>query len=590
MEMILRKMSAFLRSITTMVWKQLPLFVLLFAFSTVPALFGGKSDVAYVRTVVSFLIPQSILLCLLICWLASLRKWIWWVIFIASNLIFLIELGCFFCQHIRFGSAIAILFLQTNLSESREFISFAIIPVLKALLTSAFIIATALFGVHYWRKGLAGKLYHRLRLDNAWIETGIGCILALSVIYSPLRLRQCLHTYRNYWARMWAMNDASCTIAYYYAIMDSVFNPEMHNLDILAKTNHEASVERSDSVPELSIVYVIGESYGRCRSSLYGYPFDTNPRMKKEMEDNSLFIFDNVIAPFSQTNQVYRQLLSTSDILSDTPFVESPLLPAVLKKGNYFVAYYDNQSVLNNSKFDFGCAYFLCNKDIQQQSIDMTNDRKQQYDIPFYDTYLPETAKPLNLTVYHIWGQHIAYDERYPADSTYFSANDYINLGYYTEKQAQAVAEYDNATRYNDQFLAKVIDGLRDKIAIMVYTPDHGDEIYDYRDHIGRELNFPVESIRLLFEVPVMIWVSDKYKQLYPEKVEMLRANVHKAIYNCDLPHTILDAAGIETKSFRPDLSLFRAGNGRTDRRIIQNGYEYDANRQQIDSFKMRYE
>ena len=590
MEMILRKVSAFLRSITTMVWKQLPLFVLLFAFSTVPALFGGKSDVAYVRTVVSFLIPQSILLCLLICWLASLRRWIWWVIFIASNLIFLIELGCFFCQHTRFGSAIAVLFLQTNLSESREFISFAIIPVLKALLSSALIIATALCWAHYWRKGLADKLYRRLRLDNAWIETGIGCILALSVIYSPLRLRQCMEAYKYDTGRLGPMHDTCAAVTYYYAFVDSVFNPKIQDLDILIKTNSEVSVQRSDSVPELSIVYVIGESYGRSRSSLFGYPFETNPRMKKEMGDSALFIFDNVIAPFSQTNQVYRQLLSTSDILSDTPFVESPLLPAVLKKGNYFVAYYDNQSVLNNSTFDFSSTYFLCDKDIQQQSIDVTNDCKQQHDIPFYYANLPDTDKSLSLTIYHLMGQHVACKARYPADSTYFSANDYINLGYYTEKQAQAVAEYDNATRYNDQFLAKVIDGLRDKIAIMVYTPDHGDEIYDYRDHIGRELNFPIESIRLLFEVPVMIWVSDKYKQLYPEKVEMLRANVHKAIYNCDLPHTILDAAGIETESFRPYLSLFRAGNGRTDRRIIQNGYEYDANRQQIDSFKMRYE
>ncbi|MDE7388030.1 MAG: phosphoethanolamine transferase [Muribaculaceae bacterium] len=489
----------------------------------------------------------------------------------------------------RFNSAIAILMLQTNLSESKEFIDFAMIPILKAMLCSIIIITTILLWNYYWKHGLASRVGKCLRLNNRVVVCIVGGLLALSAYYTPLRIVQCIRGNDMYWMRLTSMPDASTIVTYYYGFMDSVFNPEIRELDKLAATIEKTSVNKDNAKKEFVIVYVIGESFGRGRSSLFGYPMETNPNMKLEMDNGSLMVYDNVVSHSSQTINVYRYMLSMCDILGDSGFVEYPLLPSILKKCGYYVSYYDNQSVLNSAKIDFGCTFFLSNKDVQQQSIDEYNKANEDYDGTFTLVYQPRKDCARSLTIYHLMGQHVDYKSRYPADFAKFSAADYSSFGY-TNDQAEKMAEYDNATRYNDYVLSKIIDNLRNDIAIMVYAPDHGDEIYDYRDCVGRYLNFPEESIRLLFEVPVMIWVSDKYKELYPDEVEMLRKNEHKAIYNSDLSHTILDIAGIETESFRPDLSLLRDGDGRTNRRILQNNFEYDANRDKIRSYKMRYE
>lgn len=45
----------------------------------------------------------------------------------------------------------------------------------------------------------------------------------------------------------------------------------------------------------------------------------------------------------------------------------------------------------------------------------------------------------------------------------------------------QAIAEYDNATCYNDALIGEVISHYRHANAVIVYLSDHGEETYDWR-------------------------------------------------------------------------------------------------------------
>ncbi len=587
MGLMLRKILNFLSGITRMVWFQLPMFVMLVVFMTAPTYFSGYYSY---KTYLIFVLPQVILPALSLCWLASLKRWLWWSVFVLADLLFLVELGCLFSQHTRFNSVIAVLFMQTNTAEATEFINFAIEPISKALAANVAIAGFFALLDYAWRKNPGKKLPGLCRLNKKFVGCGIGAVFAFSVVYSPYFCIKAAGLHTEYWEHCWPMSEASNIVVYYYAFVDSFFNPDMRDLDKLENTINRTAITTDNIKDELTIVYVIGESFGRCRSSLFGYPFETNPMMTRELQDSSMFIFDNVISISSRTIDVYRQMLSTCDVLGDKPFVEYPLLPAILKKGDYEVAYYDNQSVLSSTKLDFACTYFLSNIAIREQTVDKCNDESFDYDGELVDRYPPLSGSAKSVTIYHLIGQHVTFNKRCPANFSYFSAADYAGLECYTEDQAKVMADYDNATRYNDFVLFQILNRLRDKVALLVYAPDHGEEAYDYRDRMGRQLNFPIESVRLLFEVPVMVWVSDKYKELYPQEVEMLRKNKHKAIYNSDLPHTIIDAAGIYTESFRPEVSLLREGPGRSNRRILQNNFEYDANRDRIRSFKMHYE
>lgn len=593
MGLIARKLFAFLKGVCRLVWCQLPLFVMLVVFTTIPAYFGESSfawEFHFIKNYLSYVLPQVILICILLCWIAAQKRCFWYVIFVIANFVFFVELGCYFCQQVRFNSIVAILILQTNFAESKEFVDFAMIPILKAATCSTAIVVFFLSWNAFWKRGWSVSIAKCLRLNNRVVVCFVGVGLTLSIFYTPLRLSQCIKTYHEHWARLFPMSDASTIVVYYYALKDSFFNPEVRELDKLVQALDDETIDMTQAKDELEVVYVIGESFGRSRTSLHGYPLNTNPNMSLERDRGSLMFFDNVVSPSQRTIDVYRTMLSMNDILGDKSFIEYPLFLSIMKKCGYHVSYYDNQSVVNSVKMDFGCTSFLSNKSVQQQSIDDYNESREEYDGTFVSVYPLRKHNDCNLTIYHLMGQHSVFKGRYPEDFAKFSAADYSPFGYYTEEQAETVAEYDNATLYNDYVLSKIIDKLRDDVAIMVYAPDHGEEVYDYRNSMGRYLKYPDESIRLYFEVPVMIWVSDKFKELYPEQVDMLRKNTHKAIYNSDLPHTILDIAGIGAESFRPDLSLLRDGVGRTNRRILSNNYEYDANREKIRSYKMRYE
>ena len=201
----------------------------------------------------------------------------------------------------------------------------------------------------------------------------------------------------------------------------------------------------------------------------------------------------------------------------------------------------------------------------------------------------PLTDSALTLTIYHLMGQHGPFKARSPKEFSQFTAEDYVKFGY-TASQRPLVADYDNATLYNDFCLKKIIDPLRDKIAILIFTPDHGEEVFDFRDHTGRDVGVTIETARIFCELPTWIWVSDKFRQRYPDQVAALRRNTHKALYNGDLPHTLIDVSGIKTDVFKPELSLFNDAPGHTNRIIENQHVEYDINRTKINATRMRYE
>lgn len=422
-----------------------------------------------------------------------------------------------------------------------------------------------------------------------------GFIIVMSTIYSPYTIYRIAIWSKDYNHRLRLpkrLNLACTWITYGYALNDVFNNPNLNSLPHLVETLSNTEVILDEPTDSLTVIYVIGESFSRNRSSLYGYPYDTNPLMTKELTDSSLIIFDNVISRWHVTYEVYRTMLSTYNIQDDKSFESYPLLPALMKKAGYKVSYLDNQQSIANGVGDVHCTYFLNDYTVRDSCIDMYNDDIEEYDADFVNKYVsPYTGNSKNtFTIYHLMGQHSQYKLRYPESFAHFNKDNYSQIKGLSETGAEVMSEYDNATLYNDFTLHTIIDMLRDKIAILIYAPDHGEEAYDYREVGCRENNSPITSVRLYYEVPVIIWMSKHFREKYPEKVSALRSNMHKAIYNSDLPHTILDIAGIRTATFNPEVSLLRNGAGRTNRHVMWHNIDYDAMHDEIYRQKLRYE
>ena len=110
------------------------------------------------------------------------------------------------------------------------------------------------------------------------------------------------------------------------------------------------------------------------------------------------------------------------------------------------------------------------------------------------------------------------------------------------------VNAYDNSIRYTDGFLSRLIHMLEKQQidAAMLYTSDHGEDIFDDSRHLFLHAS-PVPSYYQL-HVPFLIWMSDDYRETYPERWNTAIENKDKNVSSSSsfFP-TMLSLGGIET-------------------------------------------
>ena len=99
----------------------------------------------------------------------------------------------------------------------------------------------------------------------------------------------------------------------------------------------------------------------------------------------------------------------------------------------------------------------------------------------------------------------------------------------------------------------------KDKDAVVIYFADHGDEANDYRLHKGRtrgmeKLGAPCLHCQL--DVPFIIYTSEKFIENHPGICKRIKGSIHRPFMTDDLPHLLIDIAGLKTKWYKPSRSL----------------------------------
>lgn len=102
--------------------------------------------------------------------------------------------------------------------------------------------------------------------------------------------------------------------------------------------------------------------------------------------------------------------------------------------------------------------------------------------------------------------------------------------------------DYDNCIVSVDKFLAGIIDGVRERNAVLLYVSDHGQLLYE-----DDKLMHGDSSNVLLRHPAAFIWFSDTYQQRHPELVEMMRAVKDKPLVHGQVYATVLKLTGIES-------------------------------------------
>lgn len=368
----------------------------------------------------------------------------------------------------------------------------------------------------------------------------------------------------------------------------SQYSSEAPLFEQCAKSQKDLSVSGCSYASE-NIVVVIGESHNKRHSSLYGYPLKTNPRL--ESLNENIYVFEDVIASVNVTYQSLRNILSFSSMDKNNKWYQTPLFPCAFKSLGYNVVFWSNQFVKSVDMYfaDASCG-FLYHPLIEPKVFTHSNKIKFEYDgqlIDSYKTIKDSIEKDANysLTIFHLLGQHVNPAEKYPKEQEFFVPKDYLYRQELNDWERQQVADYDNATLYNDSVLYEIIKMYEDKDAIVIYFPDHGDEAHDYRSHVGRTHFVPrygAYAAHCQYDIPFIIYVSDLYKKKHPEIVSRIEASINLPYETDDVPHLLCDLAGIKSKWFDPSRSIINDSFNVNRKRLVKDiGYsepfDYDS-------------
>ncbi len=309
---------------------------------------------------------------------------------------------------------------------------------------------------------------------------------------------------------------------------------------------------------ELTIVLVIGESARADHYSLNGYKRKTNPILEKTPNITS---FTNVNACGTLTRVSVPCLLSHRNRTEFSfPITETNLISAFKSLG-FYVSYLSPHGLKDSSDNAFYVSSYhadrkVFNHNIRRQLKDNTNQLHDGYLLPYYYEDLKKNNKH-NLIILHTIGSHFRYEDRYPEEFTVFK-NDCrgdINCVPSIKYLEKTINTYDNTIVFNDYFLSKVIEKVKDKNSIVYFVADHGQYLGEEN---GRFLHSGAyeKAGKPLLNVPQIIYVSDKLKKTMGQKYQNMVDNKNADLSHDNVFHSLFDCLSISSDIVDKKLSI----------------------------------
>lgn len=360
-------------------------------------------------------------------------------------------------------------------------------------------------------------------------------------------------------------------------------------LDRMKKGTENVSVD-SCSFTSRNIVLIIGESYNKYHSQLYGYEKETTPRQVALEKSGRLTKLNDVIAPWNLTSFVFKHLMTTYCYGDEGDWCDYPLFCQLFREAGYNVRFLTNQ-FLNHAKdavYDFSGGFFLNDEVLSKAQFDVRNEQTHLWDEDLLKDY-ERLASPQDsaiyasgkgtLSIFHLIGQHVSYRIRCPRSKHKFNPDQY-DLPQNTPKEKRNIAYYDCAVWYNDSVVDRIVDRFRNDDAIIIYLPDHGEEVYGPGSlhSCGRKhtTNITPNIARQEYEIPMWIYCTDKYAEKHPEVAKAVKGAMNKPFMTDALAHMLLGLAGIKTEYYKPKYDLLHPDYDTKRHRFMQHVVDYD--------------
>ncbi len=429
--------------------------------------------------------------------------------------------------------------VQTDLAESLDLLSLRLVLYLLLL--------GALPSFIVWRLDVNYPAF------PSWLwkkptQIGIALVVILAALFASsstaasfLRAHKPVRAYANPAGYIYA---GAKFIGSHFAVRDRAIKPYAED------AHRETHGDRRRLV-----IVVVGETARADRFSLNGYARETNPLLKREEIVN----FTNVMSAGTST------AISVPSMFSHLPRVSFNAKTALYTENVLDILARTGVSVLwrDNNSSSKGVALRVTYEDFKTAKTNPVFDieaRDEGMLVNLQD-YIDRQPGDV-LVVLHQMGNHgPAYYKRYPKEFEVFTPVCTSNqLNECTPEEINNA--YDNAIRYTDYFLSKVIGLLKrndDRLeTAMLYFSDHGESLGENHMYLHGYpyVLAPIEQKH----IPVVFW----FGQRFPIDLAGIRAKANEPYSHDNLFHTLLGLFDVKTKALSPELDMISPFLNRT--------------------------
>ena len=487
-------------------------------------MFLGIPDIYSISVCNSFIPLFKLSLYLIVCYILSLlvaflpvscRRFFKIIILLFAAIFFVVDIYLILLYNQSFGTisknAIAAL-LATNIEESLEYIN-TYFTIEKLLVLVAFVsVPTVLF--HYLRK-----------LCFKWNNIYRGLLLLLLLCSAIITMRN-----------VSSVKDSN----FYYLLTKEC--PDLREY----KQN---PIVICDSEKVDNIVLVIGESFSKHHSSLYGYGKETNPLLSKLVNDSALFVYENVTSACASTIPALKSIMTSYiDGMNDSiEWYKCLTLIEIMQNAGYKTFWFSNQSKTGVYDNEVGRFADLCNIEffVGQKHSFMSKMHYDEELLAVVNDCLLDDCKT-RFVIVHMAGSHAEYNKRYPSSFSKFKNVDYnISHTHLSSDSKRILSEYDNSVFYNDSVVYELMRDFEQESTIVIYLSDHGEDVFysstDFYGHLDNSLT------QVELQIPFMVYTSPLFREKHPD-LQLRIQNAVNCPYRTDsIMYSIMDIAGVET-------------------------------------------
>ena len=409
---------------------------------------------------------------------------------------------------------------------------------------------------------------------------GIGIILLLSIVafmncFIKAVKADIITQKMNWYYDVFYYNQPLARVA-----MDSYAAYESLGSDEDIYKTMDASLERIEGIHDNStpyVIFILGESTDRNHMSLYGYNLETTPLLDARKKQKELAVFDDTISCANSTAAAMSMLFNFAEKGHENKWYTYPNIFDILKRTDYWTVWLSNQEPVGRwGNLD----RIYANRADENYFAEITGGISGKNSTKLDDVLLPALDKSLiqnkgkkQFYTMHLMGAHEVYKKRYPEDFSKFTLQQEPSSKI---EWKQIQAEYDNAILYDDYIVNEVIKRFEDKNAIIIFTSDHGMDVYNNDENfVGHSAEN--KGSKHMIEVPLVIWSSELYRQNNPDQWDQILRAVHRPFRTDNMIYMMLDIMGIESTSYRPHKDVIN--DAYTPMVRIYNSEEYNLNR-----------